>query len=490
MAAVVILSAFSALAEAPDRAPPPKKRPFDVSEGIALANNAKFSGQTGFVVFDLDTGAVLEDLNADLPLPPASVAKLPTAMYALDRLGADYRFETRVGFNSQNGDMWLIGGGDPTLDTDDLAELAKNAVAAAPNATGLRVDDLMFMHTERIDDFQPDVAAYNPSISGLNLNFNRVLMEWTRQSGKYSMLMDVRGRRHSPPARTIDMHVVDRTPSGSVFDYQDQAGPDQITREVWSVAKSALGRKGGRWLPVRRPGPYIGNAFRDLALEAGLVLPEPQFGVYWPGEAAAPVIARQESLPLWRIVRGMMKYSTNLTAEMIGLAAAGALGKHPASLADSGVLMSDWAGVRIRGVFAMANHSGLSDDSRASPSALADLIRRADQTVYQRQDGEFSMRQLMTKMSVKEKGVRAPRHKAVIRVKTGTMNFVSTLVGFIEIKETGKRLGFAIMNADLAQRAKITDRNVEAPRGSKRYARRTRRFQRDLIRSWIDRFGG
>lgn len=485
LAALVALFAVSAQAEAPDRAPAPKQRPFTISEGVALAANARYSGQTAFIVFDLDSGEVLEDMNPDLPLPPASVAKLPTAMYALDRLGPEYRFQTRVGFDGRSGDLWLIGGGDPTLDSDDLAALADEAAVAAPGATGLRVDDLRFAQAERIDGFQPDVAAYNPSVSGLNLNFNRVLMEWARKSGGYDMRMDARAVRHSPPARTIDMRVMDRTPGGGVFDYEIQAG-----REVWSVARSALGRRGGRWLPVRRPGPYVGYAFRDLAGDAGLTLNEPKIGGFWPGAAAAPVIATRESRPLWRIVRGMLKFSTNLTAEMIGLAAAESVGQHPRNLAESGVLMSDWAGLQVRGVFAMANHSGLTDDSRASPRALADIARRADQVVYQRQGGAFSIRQLLPQMSVQEKGVRRPRHKSVIRVKTGTMNFVSTLIGFIEIKETGKRLGFAIMNADLDRRAKITDRNIEAPRGSKRYARRTRRFQRDLIRSWINRFGG
>jgi D-alanyl-D-alanine carboxypeptidase/D-alanyl-D-alanine-endopeptidase (penicillin-binding protein 4) len=486
--------ALLALAEAPDRAPPPKKRPFDISEGVALAANARHSGQTAFIVFDQDTGTVLETLNPELPLPPASVAKLPTAMYALDRLGPEFRFETRVGFDRRSGDLWLIGGGDPTLDSDDLAVLAREAAVAAPGAMGLRVDDQAFMHTERIDDFQPDVAAYNPSVSGLNLNFNRVLMEWKRKSGGsssgYEMIMDARAVRNSPPARTIEMRILERTPSGGVFDYQttDPNGADP--QEVWSVVRSALGKRGGRWLPVRHPGAYVGHAYRDLSDKVGLKLSPPHLGARWPGEEAAPVVATRESRPLWRIVRGMLKFSTNLTAEMIGLAAADAVGRAPGNLAQSGVLMSDWAGLQVRGVFAMANHSGLTDESRASVTALADLIRRADRTVYQREGSAFSLRQLLPQMSVREKGVRLPRYKSVIRVKTGTLNFVSTLVGFIEIKKTGKRLGFAILNADLDRRAKITDRNIEAPRGSKRYARRTRRFQRDLIRSWIARFGG
>jgi D-alanyl-D-alanine carboxypeptidase/D-alanyl-D-alanine-endopeptidase (penicillin-binding protein 4) len=53
-------------------------------------------------------------------LPPASVAKALTSLYALDTLGADHRFQTRVMATGSviggvlKGDLILVGGGDHT----------------------------------------------------------------------------------------------------------------------------------------------------------------------------------------------------------------------------------------------------------------------------------------------------------------------------------------------------------------------------------------
>jgi D-alanyl-D-alanine carboxypeptidase/D-alanyl-D-alanine-endopeptidase (penicillin-binding protein 4) len=44
----------------------------------------------------VDDGTVVDSYDADLALPPASVAKALTALYALEFLGADHRFVTRL----------------------------------------------------------------------------------------------------------------------------------------------------------------------------------------------------------------------------------------------------------------------------------------------------------------------------------------------------------------------------------------------------------
>lgn len=63
--------------------------------------------------------------NPDLPVIPASVQKLVVAAVALDVLGPDHRFTTSVAVPRPvdgvvDGDIYLIGGGDPLLTSDDF----------------------------------------------------------------------------------------------------------------------------------------------------------------------------------------------------------------------------------------------------------------------------------------------------------------------------------------------------------------------------------
>src|SRR6056297_1662110 len=61
-----------------------------------LINAANLGGQVEFAVIDVKTGLRLESRGAAAGLPPASVIKTVTALYALDSLGAEYRFTTRL----------------------------------------------------------------------------------------------------------------------------------------------------------------------------------------------------------------------------------------------------------------------------------------------------------------------------------------------------------------------------------------------------------
>src|SRR4029079_12746516 len=58
----------------------------------------------------------LARVGADTPLPPASTLKVLTALTAVDRLGPDHRFTTRV-LTDASGNLVVVGGGDPLLAT-------------------------------------------------------------------------------------------------------------------------------------------------------------------------------------------------------------------------------------------------------------------------------------------------------------------------------------------------------------------------------------
>lgn len=494
LGAALALFAGAALAGAPAFAPAPLPRPLPTPPtGPELVAAAEITGDVAYLVIDLDTGETLEALNADLPLPPASVVKAATALYALDRLGPDHRFETRLiasgarAGGTLRGDIYLQGGGDPELDTTGLRELVETGAAAGiREVTGrFYVDDALFPRIERIDDEQPEVASYNPAVSALNLNFNRAWAEWRRTTQGYDMRVEARSEGLSPPTSAVAVRIVSDTPNGQTFAYA--AAPDI---EVWSVRRQALGRQGARWLPVRRAAEYAARTFRTLAADLGMSIPVAQAA---EAPMMAEVIGRRESRPLADILRDMLDYSTNLTAETVGLAATRASGALPESLAASAGAMNAWAAGLI-GVapgdpgLAFRNHSGLSADSRASARRLVQLLAAADGRGFPGLNGgrAATLAALLEEREVDDPRAPPPPHAATVRAKTGTMNFVSGLAGYVTI-ETGRRLGFAILSADLARRDATL--GEERPAGSSRWIARARGLQSALVRSWIARFG-
>lgn len=73
-------------------------------------------------------GEVVVDYNGGMRMIPASNMKLLTTGIALNELGADYRFSTKLACSGEicdgvlNGDLYIVGGGDPTIgDRDSIA---------------------------------------------------------------------------------------------------------------------------------------------------------------------------------------------------------------------------------------------------------------------------------------------------------------------------------------------------------------------------------
>ncbi|MDX6619476.1 MAG: hypothetical protein QOK36_1862 [Gaiellales bacterium] len=96
----------------------------------ALASRGLGGAGTGVAIADLATGELIYRRNGSRPFVPASTEKLFTTVGALSTLRSDFRFATTVaGFGTQagatwQGDLYLVGAGDPTLSTYDLESLA------------------------------------------------------------------------------------------------------------------------------------------------------------------------------------------------------------------------------------------------------------------------------------------------------------------------------------------------------------------------------
>jgi len=476
------------LAGPPKKSPRPKPRKTTLGQQPArgveqILAEAKLSGEIGFIVADAASGKILGAHNPEMAFPPASVTKVVTTLYGLDTLGRDYRFATQlvatgpIENGAIKGDLYLVGGGDPTLDSDGLGELARLL-----KEKGVReITGKAYVHSgalpyqKSIDPSQPDYLGYNPSLSGLNLNFNRVFFQWKREangtSNGYTTTMEARAIKFRPRVAMSSIRVVDR--KSPTF-----ALTSTLKSDKWTVAKKALGKKGGRWLPVRRPEFYAAEVFNTIARSFGIQLPTFKAARIMP---KGTVLANWQSERLDVVLQRMMKHSTNLTAEAVGVTATQARGAKPAKLRASARVMTGWlqSGYGTKQA-KFVDHSGLGAANRLSASDMRRVLFK--------QGWDGPMRGLMKDIELRdEKGKKIKNSPIKVTAKTGTLNFVSCLSGYVETPKKG-RLVFAVFSADMNIRAKISKADRERPKGARSWNKRAKKLQQKLIENWVASF--
>ncbi|WP_234416968.1 D-alanyl-D-alanine carboxypeptidase/D-alanyl-D-alanine endopeptidase [Loktanella sp. Alg231-35] len=472
LAGAVSAVATRAWADAPLTSIRPIARVPNKDAVALMVANADLAGEVGVVVVDTASGEVIEAISADTPQPPASVTKTITAPYALEALGSEYRFKTRLFASGiiQNGildgNLILAGGGDPNLVTDDLAQLAQRLKDMGLRAVkgDFEVWDSALVNLDEIDSQQLDYLGYNPTITGLNLNFNRVHFEWKRIEDAFETAMDARSENYRPVVTSSRIRIVDR--ANPVFTYRTAGNVDQ-----WTVAKAALNDEGSRWLPVRNPALYAGQVFATFARSHGIVLKTPQETAEEP---SGTPLAEIESPPLPELMRSMLRYSTNITAEAAGLMATSVRTGQQRGLRTSAYGMARWADDRAGGIAPyLVDHSGLGDLSRITAADMVQFLLAPDV--------EDTLRPIMRVVPLVGEDDKVIAGGAEVRAKTGTLNFVSALAGYVKTQQ-GRNLAFAIFASDLEARERGKLQGDERPPGARSWNRRARTLQQDILK--------
>ena len=144
----------------------------------ALAGAAKDVARlapSGLVLVMDEKGNELIAQNADRPFVPASVTKVVTAWLAMEVLGGDYRFQTRF-YLDEDRVLYVQGGGDPYLISEELARFAPELVAAIGKEpiTGIVLDASYYPADIRIPGIEDTDRAYDALNSALAVNFNTI----------------------------------------------------------------------------------------------------------------------------------------------------------------------------------------------------------------------------------------------------------------------------------------------------------------------------
>ena len=269
--------------------------------------------------------------NADVAVIPASVHKLLVAAVATEVLGADRVFTTSVAAlpaveGRIDGDLYLVGGGDPLLVTDDYP---------------IADDTYPEFNTSSLDALADAVVA-----AGVTTIGGTVLGDGSRYDDEFFI-----------PSWGASVAGVD-------------AGPYDAL--VVNDAR-ALGRSGRQ----RDPNDAAAREFVRLLRDRGVAV-----GGGWStgvADPSLPVVASIESQPLGAILAEMLTTSDNDTAEMLlkelGFNDSG-VGTVAAGLDVVDRTLRAW-GIPMDGV-RLVDASGLSADNRVTCAAVLAVLRRVE----------------------------------------------------------------------------------------------------------------
>lgn len=458
----------------------------------ALVRDAGFAdGEVGYVVYDPQAGRIVRSHLADRPFIPASMVKIATALVALQVLGPDHRFRTTVYGQPADGGLHLhlSGGGDPVLVQEEVEALAAalSARVAGRTVTRFTFDDAALPFVPRIDPSDDGLKPYNPPVSALSVNFNRQWLRWSRDGDSRAMLVSLRpdfghavaGLSARPAADGRAIQALDR--GQTVY---------LLTPRVPS--------SGHRAIAVRMPAMRTAAMLQAYADRFGLDLPPPEERPLPP--AGAQVLASHVSRPLVEIVQAVLEYSNNLSAELIGLAAAQALQPEVGSLADAAAAVRQWLGRAVPqavvDAWQIPNQSGLSGAARASPRELMALLRYGAGQRYA-VPAETGI--------VLAGGVDAPvpfpallpeprwaaEDGLAVRAKSGTMYYTRGEAGVLTAA-SGRPMLFVLMHTDFRERARYEaePERFSAPvqRRARQWLDRARRLERQILRYWVVAF--
>jgi len=450
----------------------------------------------GYFVFDLTDGSILAEQNADRLYIPASLQKLPTMLFGLDKLGPRHRFSTRLLIDGTiskgriKGDLYLKGGGDPFLSNEDLLDLIGQLNAAGVGQVEGRFfyDESALPSMTELNPAQPRAVSYNPGLSALNLNFNVLELNWAREakSGKLAASAISRSDETVVSAEHVTIAMLPAS-RGEAVPYLPSLGPQG---ESWYLSPE-LPNKGEARVPVKLPALNTARIFHTLALQQGISLPPPEAGTV-PSDSR--LLGEHRSLSLVEAVKLILRYSNNLSAESVALLAANRGQPPTGSLQESGRRIASWLRQRIppgdwRGL-RLDNGSGLSSLSRMSARQMANILFYG----YSLQHRGLDIVSLLAKPRWR-KTLNALRRKhgksLAVHGKTGTLYFSRAYAGYLDTKG-GKKLGFALFVSDLDRRQhydQALDINqLVAPPDAAGWMQRAKKLERELVSLWLVSF--
>ena len=417
-----------------------------------LADPALTRAHLGLVVQVAETGEVLYERDAEKLFVPASNTKIVTAAVALDALGPAYRWQTRliadgdVSGGVLNGDLWIVGGGDPQLGREIVASWpALLKEAGIRRITGDVIgDDRAFGGPQWGEGWywHEVFASWAAGVSALQMWPNTV-RAWLLPGARVGDPARFELRRPGP-ALPLTIDVRTGAPGSEVrLQYEPPPEGGDVRMTGWIPAADTTDLH----LATHHPTLYLLSTLGEALADAGI---EVEGRIRRVADAMRPTnqgwthVVSSDSLGA--IVSEMLKQSDNQMAESIlrtvGLETSGE-GTATAGLAMVAEVLARW-GIEP-GAMSLSDGSGLSRYNRIAPSAMARLLRamwRHDE--YRAFFAGLPVAAVDGTLRRRLAGTPAEEN---VRAKTGSLSSARALSGYLT-DGSGETLVFSLMVND------------------------------------------
>jgi serine-type D-Ala-D-Ala carboxypeptidase/endopeptidase (penicillin-binding protein 4) len=424
----------------------------------------------GIQVLDPAADKMLIEVNPDKTFLPASVLKVVTTATALEKLGPEFRHRTGVYTNGAveedgtvQGDLILVGRGDPNL-TDPYGELFEKPalleLAEKLQHSGIRkiqgdiigndgyFDSRSFGKGWTANDLK---SMYGAPVNALSINNNVVWVHAHPTTYKKPVNIEL-----DPP--TSYFHIRNLAITGSRKAKRTLTArlvKDTNTIVISGTLPSA--RNHSQYIILDKPAEVTAAMFRDELQRHGIMVRGKTYADHGDNfskdaQKEWSLLAEHQSPPMIRALEIINKHSQNLHAEML-LRTLGAEFKGEGSNEAGLHVVKEFlveAGIDS-GKIRLNDGCGLSRENLITPRFQTSLLEYLSKRPY------FDLFRNTLSVSGTDGTLRnrlsATDVKGSIHAKTGTLNGVTTLSGYITT-QSGRNLIFSIFANRVSAKAK------------------------------------
>lgn len=407
------------------------------------------------------TGEELFSVNSEISITPASVQKLITSATAIDIMGPNYTFNTRIAYNGRieshilHGDLIIIAGGDPTLGSpylfDDknkfLTKWAKEIKnAGIDSISGNIIVDTSIYNDQDVpqtwiwEDLGNYFGAAAQSIALYDNTFEIIFETDSINGGKTRIIEtnpEIPGLKITNRVTASNDNRDRAYVYGSPFDsYRIIKGTLPKGRDTYSIQASIPS-------PSLLLAKMLANSLADVSVNIGGRFQTSSGKAYGKIPDSLTIIEHQ-SPALSEIIKIMNYESVNLYAEHlckhIGYLSTG----EGSTQAGTKVIETFWKDKGIdTGWLFLADGSGLSRNNAFSAKTLTDIL------VYM---SNYSQNANVFRNSIPLTGLQGTQKyyfqnsflKGKAHAKSGSMTRVRSFSGYMETKK-GTSVAFTIM---------------------------------------------